>query len=297
MLAVEKYWRCVGGCFVGNHAHQGPEIEALVGADTEHAQALDREHRPALAFAPVEAAHPGEILRARQARLAALELVPGSRRAQQVANAPGKQSPLRRLDEEVGGAGFVGARDRGVVVEAGQHQHRQRFEAAQHAQFTAGLEAVEAGHHGVENDDVGKKIDQRRDRLLAAGGLGDAEALVLQCDRGEQQVDLVVVDEQHLRSFREVFGQGLAAHHGNARPAARRELPAPSGGSERSERGGVIMVVSPAWDARLVARPLVRGPRRRAALPDLPAPPVSLRPRFRHKVSTGAERRCLPTTI
>ena len=151
-----------------HHAQQAAERRLVARAEAEHAQALDREHRAVLAAAPVEAAHAREVLRARQARLAALELDPRARRAQQVAQAPGEQAPLRRLDEEVGGAGFVGARDRGVVVEAGQHQHRQRFEAGQDAQLAAGLEAVEAGHDGVEHDDVGQPVGEDADRRLAA---------------------------------------------------------------------------------------------------------------------------------
>jgi hypothetical protein len=57
-------------------------------AEAEHAQALDREHRPAVAAPPVEAAHAREVLRAREARLAALELGARARRAQQVAQRP-----------------------------------------------------------------------------------------------------------------------------------------------------------------------------------------------------------------
>ena len=88
--------------------------------------------------------------------------------AQKIAKPSGEQTPLARLDEEVGGAGFVCARDRGVVVEAGQHQHRQRLEAGQDAQLATGLEAVEAGHHGVEDDDVGQPVGEDADRRLAA---------------------------------------------------------------------------------------------------------------------------------
>ena len=280
---------------LGHHAQELPEIERLVGADAEHAQALDREHRAALAPLPVEAAHARQVLGAGQARLAALELDPGARGAQQVAQPPGEQAPLGRLDEEVGGAGLVGAGDRGVVVEAGQHQHRQRLEAGQDAQLAAGLEAVEPGHDRVEDDDVRQEVDQGGDRLLAAGRGGHGKALVLERHRGEQQVDLVVVDEQDLRPLGKVFGERLAAHgHGRAGPCARRAGRVPSRDGKRSEGGSIIR--HSAWAAPLVARPPARGPRRRAASAGRRRPPGALRPRFRHKVSTGAGRRCWPTT-
>ena len=194
-----------------DHAQQAAEGRLVARAEAEHAQPLDREDRAVLAAPPVEAAHAREVLRAREARLAALELDPRPRRAQQVAQPPGEQAPLGRLDEEVGRAGFVGARDRGVVVEAGQHQHRQRLEAGQDAQLAAGLEAVEAGHDGIEDDDVGQPVGEDADRRLAARGLGDGEALVLESDRGQQQVDLVVVDEEDARPLGNVVGGGLGA--------------------------------------------------------------------------------------
>jgi hypothetical protein len=126
--------------------------------EAEHAQRLGRQHHRAAAAraaaAPVEAAHARQILRARQLGLAALELDARARRAQQVAQPPGQQAPLVGLDEEVGGAGLVGAGDRRLVVEAGQHQHRHVLEAGHGAQLGAGLEAVQPRHHRVQHDDV-----------------------------------------------------------------------------------------------------------------------------------------------
>jgi hypothetical protein len=196
---------------LGNHPQQGAKRRLVADAETEHAQALDRERRAVLAAPPVEAAHARQVLRAGEARLAALELDPRPRRPQQVAEAPGQQAPLGRLDEEVGRAGLVGARDRGIVVEAGQHQHRQRLEARQRAQLATGLEAVEPGHDGVEDDDVGQPVGEDADRLLAARCLGDVEALVLQRDRGQQEGDLIVVDEEDARALGEIVGGRLDA--------------------------------------------------------------------------------------
>ena len=87
-----------------------------------------------------------------------------------------------------------------------EHQHRQRLVAGQDAQLAAGLEAVEPRHDGIEDDDVGQPVGENADRLLAARRLGHREALVLQRDRGQEQIDLVVVDEQDARSLGKIVG-------------------------------------------------------------------------------------------
>ena len=146
-------------------------LSVLARAEAEHAQALDEStSAPPLAAPapPVEAAHARQVLRARQLGLAALELDARARGAQQVVQAAREQAPLGGLDEEVGGAGLVGAGDRRVVVEAGQHQHRHVLEAGHGAQPAAGLEAVEPGHHRVEHDDVGRPVGQQLQRMFAA---------------------------------------------------------------------------------------------------------------------------------
>jgi hypothetical protein len=124
-----------------------------------------------------------------------------------------QQAPLRRLDEEVGRAGLVGARDRGVVVESGQHQHRHVLEAGARAQPATGVEAVEARHLGVEHDHVRRPAVGQRERLLAARRLREDEAQAAQRGRGQHQVDLVVVDQQHAwRPRRGVGGERRRRH-------------------------------------------------------------------------------------
>jgi hypothetical protein len=148
---------------------------------------------------PVEAAHARQVLRARQLALAAFELDPRLAGAQHVLQAAGEQAPLGGLDEEVGRTGLVGAGDRRVVVQPGQHQHRRVLVARHAAQRAAGVEAVEPGHQRVEHDDVGGTVAQHLEGALAAAGFAQLEALVAQGQRGEHQVHLVVVDEQHFR--------------------------------------------------------------------------------------------------
>ena len=148
-------------------------------AAPQHPQGLGLEHQ-ALAVAPLEAAHAGQILRPRQARLAAqqLHLHPG--RAQQVVQPCRQQRPLVGLDEEVGRAGLEGLLDRTLVLQPGQHQHRHQLEAGQLAQLAAGLEAVDARHHRVEHDHVGQPVGQLLQRGQTALGLDHREAALAQ---------------------------------------------------------------------------------------------------------------------
>ena len=95
----------------------------------------------------------------------------------------------------------------------------------------------------VEDDDVGQPVDQRR--AIACSPLVASvteKPWSSQRDRGQQQVDLVVVDEQHLRPLGKVVGGRLARRVMSACPGRQHGR------------------------ARLVARPPARGPRRRAAL-------------------------------
>ena len=106
------------------------------------------------------------------------------------------------------------------------------------AQRAAGLEAVEAGHQGVEHDHVGGPAAQDLERLFAAGRLGDREAALAQRDRGQQQVDFVVVDQQHL---------GLLGQHHVGRRAGRVHACAPS-------RASISASTSATWADRVSSR-------------------------------------------
>ena len=196
------------------HAQHCPKTQPLVRAPAEDAQALDRQQRTAVAEFPVEAAHARQVLRARQLGLAALEFDARARRAQQMAHASGQQPPLVRLDEKIGGANLVSARDRGIVLQAGQHQHRQRFTARQATQFLTGLKSVEPGHQSVEHHHVGQPVGQQLQGALAAAGFRDEKAAVAQGDRRQQQIHLVIVNQQHAVLTRKiiVWRQDLRAH-------------------------------------------------------------------------------------
>ena len=184
---------CAAGCAA---------VRLLVRAEAEHAQALRaRTARPA-----VRPLRQSKLpMRARSCARASLDLLrsssmPRARGTQQVAQAPGQQAPLGGLDEEVGRAGLVGAGDRRVVVQAGQHQHRQRLEAGQ-ARAARGRSRSRRARASARR----ARRCRAASRPAAASacsplvGLGDVEAALAQRHRGQQQVDLVVVDQQHLR--------------------------------------------------------------------------------------------------
>ena len=188
-----------------HHAQHLAQAHLLVRTEAAYAQRLQRQqHAELLIAAPLEAAHACEVLGARELGLAALELQARARAAQQVTQAAGQQAPLRRLDEKVGRPGFVGTRDGRVVVEPGEHQHRHVLAAGELAQRAAGLEAVQPRHHRVEHDDIERAFGEHRQRALTARRLDDLEAALAQRDGRQQQVDLVVVDEQHQRAFGQV---------------------------------------------------------------------------------------------
>ena len=83
------------------------------------------------------------------------------------------------------------------------------------------LDAVQVGHDDVEQDDVGPDLLGLGQRLLAAGGRHDPEALVGEGHRDELGDALLVVRDQHQR----LSAHGLAFLLPPARRAAPRAGP------------------------------------------------------------------------
>jgi hypothetical protein len=85
-----------------------------------------------------------------------------------------------------------------------------------HATYAAaGVEAVQVRHQRVQHDDVGRPVEQHVQRFFAAVGFCDVEATVAQTQGCQQQVDLIVVDEQHLgRSGLRRVGKWVDRCHG-----------------------------------------------------------------------------------
>lgn len=93
---------------------------------------------------------------------------------------PGAQlGGVEGLAEEVVGPGLQPAQLGGAVVEGGEHDHRHGGERGLGAQLRADFVAVHAGHHDVEEDDVGPGLrgGERGGTVL---GAEDAVALRLQ---------------------------------------------------------------------------------------------------------------------
>ena len=112
------------------------------------------------------------------------------------ADAGGQLVGMERLGDVVVGAevealGLVGGRALG-----GQQDDRHRPALAQLAHD---LDAVEVGHDDVEQDDVGPDLLGLLERLLAAAGGDDAEALFAERDRDELGDARLVVGDEHER--------------------------------------------------------------------------------------------------
>ncbi len=130
----------------------------------------------------------------------------------------------------------------GTCLEAGTHgvgvgaggDHDDRH-VAQSADGAADIEPVDAGEHDVDEHDVAGLAGERRDRVLAVGGLRDLPALVLQRQLHRRADSFVVLD-----------GQDSCTHTGqsfrstpprrDSRPGRRSQLIGPMGEEEVSER-------------------------------------------------------------
>jgi hypothetical protein len=115
-----------------------------------------------------------------------------------VAQALRKQRPLRRaLDKEVGRAGFIGTRNRCLVVEPSQHQDRYVLAAGEPSQSFAGDEAVDIRHECIQHDDVRLVVRVELQCTGATIGLDHAPLPLSQCGGRQQPCHRIVVDQQH----------------------------------------------------------------------------------------------------
>src|SRR3972149_7022904 len=93
---------------------------------------------------------------------------------------------LRLLDDVAVGAGLQGAGDVLVLHVAGEHEDFGLGQAA--ADLTRRLDAVEAGHDRVHEDDVGLDLLGDLDGLAAVGGLADDLEAGLGLEHGAQRL-------------------------------------------------------------------------------------------------------------
>ncbi len=145
-------------------------------------------------------AETGDLLGIDQRDLAVEQLADGHRRAQQVADAVRQQRNVQRLGDEVGGAAAVGLVDRHLVVEGGEHDDRQVFQAMLAAQDATGFETVHAGHQHVEQQQVGNEaFADHQDGLFGRAGRAHLEFLLGEHRFGDGAHDRLVIDHQDVR--------------------------------------------------------------------------------------------------
>ena len=196
-------------------------LAGAVLAVDEHAAARGRRDRDLLAQLLDERGSgrrsPGRA-RAGLAQVAVLPLEPGV-----VEGAARDEQGLlereRLLDEVVGAE--LGRLDRGLDgAVAGDHDHRGL--RAHALDLGQGLEAVDAGHPDVEEDEVGRLLLQPGDRLLARAHRGDSIALVLEhAPQSRLDRPLVVHDQDVLAGHRSLGLRPAPARPPGARRAAR----------------------------------------------------------------------------
>jgi hypothetical protein len=124
------------------------------------------------------------------------------------------------LAEEVVDAATPGLPSVLVVARRGQHHDEGLAAVAPGADLLQHLEAVQAGHHEVEQDAVRHRRGDRPEPLRAVGCRTDVVVLGLQ-QRAQQLTDRrVVVDHQHGGA-----PSGRASRH-SLPPASSRDAPA-----------------------------------------------------------------------
>src|SRR5580692_2105732 len=107
----------------------------------------------------------------------------------------------KRLGQVLLGADDAAARAVEQAVLGGQHDHRRGLEVVVVLDERAGLVAIQARHHDVDEDDVGFVIGDLRERLEAVHG-GHHLATFLGQERLSRLADgLAVVDHQDLEAL------------------------------------------------------------------------------------------------
>jgi len=99
-----------------------------------------------------------------------------------------------RLGQVVVGAGVEASDGARLIVAPGDED--DRHQAVERPQAPAGFDAGDVGQYPVEEDGDGVVADERLDRLMAAAGAGDHEALLLDQVRDQVRGGHVVLDDQ-----------------------------------------------------------------------------------------------------
>ena len=103
-----------------------------------------------------------------------------------------------------------------VLAPRREHQDRQRRPLGRRPDAATDLQAVDAGQHHVEQDDVEAAAAQRGQAALAVGGDGDLELVLAEVLGHHRAQTGVVLDEEHGR---------MARGHAATLPASLRDPP------------------------------------------------------------------------
>src|SRR5512145_454991 len=106
-----------------------------------------------------------------------------------------------RLGEVVLGADDAAAGTIEQAVLGRKHDHRDGAEDLVVLDQRAGLVAVQAGHHDVDEDDVGLVVGDLGERVEAVDGREDLAALLRQQRLGRAPDGLAVVDDEYFQTF------------------------------------------------------------------------------------------------
>src|SRR5712691_3897626 len=115
-----------------------------------------------------------------------------------------------RLVDVHHGSGLEAFGQRLAAALGGEEDDRDVLQASVLLDLAADREAVHFGHHYVEEDEVEDGRREQLERLCAAGGGGDLEALLLQDRPLQVEYVLVVIDYENLLAHLAVEPGGVA---------------------------------------------------------------------------------------
>jgi hypothetical protein len=151
--------------------------------------------------------------------------------AEEVADAREQLALVDGLGEEVVAARVLGAHPRVAVAVGRDEHHRQLGPARVGAQAAAGLHAVDAGHHHVEEHEVDRAGVEGLEARLAARGLDGGVALGGEDGVEQHAVARLVVDDEDDRGGHAGASRGAARRvrvNTDPRPGALRSVRVPS---------------------------------------------------------------------
>lgn len=128
------------------------------------------------------------------------------------------------LRDVVDGAGLEGAEFLLGLVERGHEEHRHVAGMRVSLETLAGGDAVHAGHHKIEEHDVGRGVFEERERAAAA--LGDEDFVAGFGERIEQErkVGGGVVDDEDATRVGTAHGDGERPEWARSRSSRMRSM-------------------------------------------------------------------------